>query len=157
LGHYWDSCRCESVDVDYVPGHDTMQLATYVPIYYGIFHSGHRFGCRVHVSWNVSGAPFRCRYFQDEEGTVVTAVGPGGLTMSKAGKNGEVTNPKYTDYQGVDFSWVMPGGPEIGTWTETVHWDVRFRCESSRGSRRQPVIKHDVFPNVTGTIAVPWW
>jgi RHS repeat-associated protein len=68
LGDYWCGCKCNSVDVTYDPGGDTMQLGRYEPLIFGTIPFGYRFGSKVHVSWAVSGAPWLCHYYQDEGG-----------------------------------------------------------------------------------------
>lgn len=151
LGNNWCSCKCKSVEVTYEPGDATMELGSYEPLIFGFIPSGQRFGSKVHVRWKVDGAPFLCHYYQDERGTTTKATGPGGFELSKAGSDGNEVAQVYTDYQGMDYTQILPGSLLSGTWTLAVHWNVTFRCVSENGSS---VTRHDS-KDVSGMINIP--
>jgi hypothetical protein len=146
-------CKCLSVGVSYEPGGDTLLLGGYNRWF------DHRFGNQVHVRWNVSGKPWKCRYFQDEKGTRVTfqRISPVGSPTTVEGVDGNRVSQVYTDFMGASFG-VYSGPLEgfDGDWKMTAHWSVTFRCESEPGSGGETVTRHDTF-DVESAFRVPWW
>jgi hypothetical protein len=119
------SCKCKDVIVTYNPGGNSFVIGPF----YG-FMELPRWGNDVHVHWNVAGVPDLCKYYQDENGTLLTLtplLGTRGSTVTVRGEDGHEANPDYTDNAG--FTIRVPGAYSMG-----VTWNVTFRCVSSDGT-----------------------
>jgi hypothetical protein len=140
------TCKCRSVQVSYEPGGNSLALGPYGG------WLDRRFGNQVHVRWNVDGgAPWLCKYYQDEKGTLLTLQSGGRTVDTVVGEDGHRAPQVYTDYMGWSF-----GSDMSGSWTMIAHWNVTFRCESAPGSGGGTVTKHDT-SDVQSTFTVPWW
>ena len=118
-------CICMSVEVEYKPGGKQLDLGFVVnydaP---GKNWPAWLWGTMVHVRWNVLGNPSLCSYFQDEGRMSGHATGPGG-NIDFQGHDGNRRSQEY-----YDFSGFYPEAHGKGHYSDSVFWEVTFRCVS---------------------------